>query len=345
MVDTPGFDDETRPDSEVLRELATWLSASYASSVRLNGIIYIHRITDTRMGGSAKNNLVMFKKLCGSKAFANVVLATTRWEHVEADVGDKREKELIDRPDFWGFMVSRGSKVVRHMNTPESARRLVDIYAAEATKLSPTPLEIQVDMVDKALSLDQTGAGKEVDFSLVRQKEQMEREFTEIKEQLMFALREKDDALVEMTTKHQKEMGEQITRLAQQREDLKVDMDRLHKAQFSKFEASLAKAKNENEKIQQDLQRAEQERARQMETWKREREEEEKKRQQRNAKASKAAEQTVNSTTANNDLSKGKDVIKKSKIRFSSHDDFEKIMDISMNGVHFYFTGPKIDTR
>jgi len=41
-VDTPGFDDTYRSDTEVLREIASWLTDSYAKNVKLNGIIYIH---------------------------------------------------------------------------------------------------------------------------------------------------------------------------------------------------------------------------------------------------------------------------------------------------------------
>ncbi len=48
LVDTPGFDDSTRSDVEVLRELAAWLTATYAKEIRLSGIIYLHRINQPR---------------------------------------------------------------------------------------------------------------------------------------------------------------------------------------------------------------------------------------------------------------------------------------------------------
>lgn len=140
MVDTPGFDDETRPDSEVLRELAGWLTASYASNIKLNGIIYLHRITDDRLGGQAKSNLIMFKQLCGPDAFSNVILATTMWESVEPTIGAQREFELKTKQDYWGFMISKGSRVVRHMNTVESARQLVEIYASQTSNIAPKAL-------------------------------------------------------------------------------------------------------------------------------------------------------------------------------------------------------------
>jgi hypothetical protein len=51
LIDTPGFDDTNRSDTEVLKEIARWLVASYKGKILLNGIIYLHRITDIRMQG------------------------------------------------------------------------------------------------------------------------------------------------------------------------------------------------------------------------------------------------------------------------------------------------------
>ena len=114
LIDTPGFDDTNRSDSEVLREIASWLTASYAAKIRLSGIIYLHRISDVRMQGSAKRNLFMFKKLCGPNALNNVILATTMWDRVCEAEGLARETELTSTDDFWGWMLSQGSKVHRH---------------------------------------------------------------------------------------------------------------------------------------------------------------------------------------------------------------------------------------
>jgi hypothetical protein len=114
LVDTPGFDDTHRSDTEVLRDLATWLTESYTANIKLSGIIYLHRISDIRMQGSAKRNLLMFKKLCGDNALKSVILGTTMWDRVSELEGVAREKELISTPDFWGWMVSQGSRVFRH---------------------------------------------------------------------------------------------------------------------------------------------------------------------------------------------------------------------------------------
>lgn len=79
-----------------------------------------------RMQGSAKKNLFMFKKLCGNDALKNVLLATTMWDRVGDVEGSARESELISTPDFWGWMVGRGSRVYRHTGEEGRFRRLID---------------------------------------------------------------------------------------------------------------------------------------------------------------------------------------------------------------------------
>lgn len=75
-IDTPGSDDTNLSDVQVLQNIAHWLSMSFKSGVKLSGIIYLRRITDPRMTGSIRRNLLMFKKLCGEDSFSSVILAT-----------------------------------------------------------------------------------------------------------------------------------------------------------------------------------------------------------------------------------------------------------------------------
>jgi hypothetical protein len=129
LIDTPGFDDTNRKDTEVLRDIACWMSSSYDQSVRITGIVCLHRITDPRMQGSARRNLLMFKKLCGDGCFEHVVLATTMWEQVDPQRGSDRERELLATPDFWGYMKDRRAQVKRHYKTRESALAIVEALA------------------------------------------------------------------------------------------------------------------------------------------------------------------------------------------------------------------------
>jgi len=45
--------------------------------IRVQGIVYLHRITDNRMSGSPNCNLRVMGDLCGDKGAAGVCLVTT----------------------------------------------------------------------------------------------------------------------------------------------------------------------------------------------------------------------------------------------------------------------------
>ena len=53
LIDTPGFDDTTRSDVDILMEVAFFLATTYNNEIKMDGIIYLHRIMDVRMRGSA----------------------------------------------------------------------------------------------------------------------------------------------------------------------------------------------------------------------------------------------------------------------------------------------------
>lgn len=102
LVDTPGFDDTYRSDTEILKTIASWMKDAYDEKTRLTGIIYLHRISDNRMFGSSLKNLRMFRSLCGTENLSYVILATTIWDKVNAGEGRAREAELLFNDQWWG---------------------------------------------------------------------------------------------------------------------------------------------------------------------------------------------------------------------------------------------------
>jgi hypothetical protein len=167
LVDTPGFDDTNRSDVQVLQDISDWLSRSFANGTKLNGIIFLHRISDPRMTGSARRNLMMFKKLCGAGAFKSVVLATTMWSKVDNAEGAERERQLTEKAEFWGAMHKRGSRVFRYNNTVDSARDIVDhILSLEKTVM----LDIQDELVNKNMEIQDTSAAVELNAEIIRER-------------------------------------------------------------------------------------------------------------------------------------------------------------------------------
>ncbi|KAI2624905.1 P-loop containing nucleoside triphosphate hydrolase protein [Hypoxylon sp. NC1633] len=248
LVDTPGFDDTSRTDKEVLKEIATWLGKAYTDNIRLSGIIYLHRITDTRMQGSAKKNLFMFNKLCGSGALKRVILATTMWGNLANEgIGVKREKELVETEEFWGWMTRHGSQIKRHHDTKESAKSLLQIFVSS----SDTPmgkLKIQEEIVDRHKTLNQTSAGMELDSAMAQEREKFRKEIEEMKAEMKEAKAARDLEAAKSIEENRQEVLKKIKSLERDREDLKVSFEAMYKERFARLEEQFREMKLERER-------------------------------------------------------------------------------------------------
>ncbi|KAK0734756.1 hypothetical protein B0T26DRAFT_746625 [Lasiosphaeria miniovina] len=60
LLDSPGFKDTYRSDTDVLYEISSYLAGTYSQGSKLSGIIYVHPITDVRMDGPSLRSLRMF---------------------------------------------------------------------------------------------------------------------------------------------------------------------------------------------------------------------------------------------------------------------------------------------
>ena len=127
----------------------------YEKSIKLSGLIYLHRITDNRMGGSPHRNLRMFGELCGDQAVRKVVLVTTMWDKVQRDTGVRREKELFE--NYWKTMIKHGASTARFLNSADSAWDAIDPILK---KLETEVLLLQEELVDLKRALSETQVGR-----------------------------------------------------------------------------------------------------------------------------------------------------------------------------------------
>jgi hypothetical protein len=103
----------------------------------------------------------MFNKLCGKDAAKNIILATTKWDQVQQDVGDQREGQLAGT--FWQDLIRIGSRTVRFSRTTQSAWAVVDSIVDE------DPINdvlIQQELVDLLKILPETEAGNTLRYTL-----------------------------------------------------------------------------------------------------------------------------------------------------------------------------------
>lgn len=131
-------------------------------NLQVLAFLYLHRISDNRMGSAPQKSLKVFQKTVGTQFFSQVTLVTTMWpdpaDTVEMEESEMREAELRD--EYWAMMIQEDSKVVRFTNTRESAREIVDsiITAKSKEQLS----QIQQELVNQGKDLPTTEAGKEL---------------------------------------------------------------------------------------------------------------------------------------------------------------------------------------
>ncbi|KAL4062294.1 P-loop containing nucleoside triphosphate hydrolase protein [Scleroderma yunnanense] len=161
LVDTPGFNDSRAgmSDVEVLKMIANFLvDECDEKKPRLTGLIYVHRISDPRVGGTALRNPRMFRKLCGKDSMKNVVIVTTMWDMVDKKEGERREQELKSSNDLFKPLLDDGAIMIGYDRTHECANRVVN----RLLEKGPTTPQIVQEIVNKGVVLVDTAAGTEL---------------------------------------------------------------------------------------------------------------------------------------------------------------------------------------
>lgn len=253
LVDTPGFDDTERTDAEVLSLLANWLAITYSNQTKLHGILYLHRITDVRMQGSARRNLKVFRDLCGQDALSKVVLVTTMWEKLSSqEEGEEREVELKTTGAFWGYMVKKGSKLERYTNDMQSAKRLVDMFlpANDDTIPEIATLAIQEEMTVQKKSLADTAAGEIVRDDIAAETARIAKQMEECRDEIRDALQQRDDERRQEAQELLAEMEASNAKIHDRYETLRKDMVEMIK---NTYEQALFSAEREDDEKSQRI--------------------------------------------------------------------------------------------
>ena len=233
LIDTPGFDDTYRSDTEILGEIANWLGNTYSHKITLTGIIYLHRIVDTRVGGSAMKNLQMFKELCGDNGLPSVVLATTFWSKDEKELHTDRENQLATQPEYWSIMIAKGSRMFRHDQDQRSAVAIVEHLLALRR---PTVLAIQRQLIDDKKTLDQTSAGQILQVQTEWQRLAFEKELQDIKIDMRVAIETKNRETEEELKVYREEVQSKLARIEKDGFKLQADSEALQRQLVAELE-------------------------------------------------------------------------------------------------------------
>jgi len=256
LVDTPGFDDTNIPDREVLDSITDWLTKSYVSGQKLNGIIYLHRITDPKMQGSALRSFNMFRQLCGNDFYSRVILGTTFWSTMKRMqdgelVGQRRIDELVTTTKFWGSMIKGGSEIVRIPEERNEARNLLMKFSEK----SKTTMQIQNEIVNRGFGRFQTSAAKVVEDTDLEKERAMHKRARESAEQKhtqaleIFEQQKKEEEKRVREVQEARLLEQRLTRMRLQEEYERQKEDQKRKAEEARNERQrLAQQQLETEK-------------------------------------------------------------------------------------------------
>ncbi|KAG2347716.1 hypothetical protein BDR05DRAFT_957309 [Suillus weaverae] len=230
LIDTPGFDDTSRSDTDILAMIGAYLSQTYEHGTKLAGIVYMHRISDFRMGGTNKRNFKMFRELCGESTLRNVLIVTNMWSEVTSDLGEMREKQL--EGNFFKAVLDKGARMLKHEGTRESTHRILRYLIHN----QPATLLIQKELVNERKNIVQTSAGSELTRVLNEQQERHGEVVAQLRKDMEAAIREKDHETREELKEEIRTKHERILELQGETERLKAEF----KAAKERLEARIS---------------------------------------------------------------------------------------------------------
>ncbi|KAK3383002.1 hypothetical protein B0T24DRAFT_30032 [Lasiosphaeria ovina] len=233
FVDTPGFDDTTRSNTEVLREIASWLADTYAHDIKLAGAVYLHGIQMPRVGGSAHTNMRLFRELCGDESMASVALVTTHWSRSSEErvAQQQRHDELVGDDAFWRGMVQRGARAFKHDRGPTSARRIVEYLLGRDADVNGgrgIGLRVQREMAGGA-TLDRTAVGAAIEARIEAMQAAYESQLGDLRRELDEARRARqvNERKIGEIVEERRALEDRLRDEQRKRHRLRVDLDRL----------------------------------------------------------------------------------------------------------------------
>jgi hypothetical protein len=167
FIDTPGFNDSRRTDSEILEVIGTYLREAHAKEIYLTAVIYLQWIHETRMRGSAIKNLRVLKLLCGKEYYGNIVLVTAGWTTPPRAIHVNFETQLRTQDKFWGEFIKIGATFQRHTVGRESALEIVK----HALGKTPSVLQFQRELAKVGI-IGKTTAGEQLILEIAKQRDE-----------------------------------------------------------------------------------------------------------------------------------------------------------------------------
>ncbi|CAJ2505078.1 Uu.00g124720.m01.CDS01 [Anthostomella pinea] len=130
LIDTPGFDDQSRDDFSILENIKEYLDG-------VVGIVYCHRITDTRMIGNVRLNLDIIKAVVGRAFCSRVVICSTMWDTLSTQAITAKQGQFRERMEglldsVFGSMMERGAHYKEFRpSDKDTCTNILDIFTSQ----------------------------------------------------------------------------------------------------------------------------------------------------------------------------------------------------------------------
>jgi hypothetical protein len=215
----------------------------YQEGFKLSGVIYMHRITDRRVGGMSRRNFSMLRRLCGDDTLKNVAIVTNMWDVESEERGIDRERELMTDDLFFKPVLEKGAQMLRHNNTLGSAEAIVSRFIQK----TPLPLLIQRELVDQHKDITHTEAAVALQGEIGVLLEKHRKELDAIRQDMERALAEKDAEARKELEQAREELQSKLKKAEEDRARLSKDYLREKREAEEKLARLKQKAQEERE--------------------------------------------------------------------------------------------------
>ncbi|KAF9039036.1 hypothetical protein BJ165DRAFT_1495954 [Panaeolus papilionaceus] len=129
LVDVPGFADQKISEMRIIAMIRNWVNKNISpvGTGVMGYILYLDRITDTRVAGSKKKLIALFKELLGPGRAKSVTIITTMWDELWTEAQRERAENRYRQleSEHWKDLIDQGAKIVKFQNTQESAFQIL----------------------------------------------------------------------------------------------------------------------------------------------------------------------------------------------------------------------------
>lgn len=99
----------------------------------MQGTIYLHRISDNRMGQVALQSLHAFQNMCAQEALPHIAIVLSMWDDVTPDIREGRRKALCERERYFKPLIEAGAVALAYDRTASSAHEVIQQCLVERT--------------------------------------------------------------------------------------------------------------------------------------------------------------------------------------------------------------------